>query len=108
MTIATSVSPEIKSETEILHFLLHHALDNDLPIAFWRLPESDLRYLIISQEFRSLEKTTTIEDLPTGFIFAPFDREKSSLFLPGDFIFAFESGYLRDPENPAEISSHAW
>jgi isochorismate synthase len=108
MTIDTSVSAAIKSETEILHFLLQHALENDLPIAFWRLPDSPLRYLIISQEYRSLEKHTPIEDLPTGFIFAPFDREKASLFLPGDFIFAFQNNYLREPETPAETSSHAW
>jgi isochorismate synthase len=108
MSNATSVSAERKSETEILHFLLQHALESELPIAFWRLPNSPIRYLIISQEHRALQPDAAIEELPTGFMFAPFDREKNRLFLPGDFIFSFEDSVLRAPDNPAEIASQAW
>lgn len=108
MNTVTSVSAEIRSETEILNLILNHALENDLPIAFWRLPNASTRYLIISQEYRSLEKNAPIEDLPTGFMFAPFDRERPSLFLPADFIFRFENNVLTTPESPAEIASAAW
>lgn len=108
MSNVTSVSIERKSETEILHFLLHHALESELPIAFWRLPNASVRYLIISQEHRSLERDAAIEELPTGFVFAPFDRDKARIFLPGDFIFTFENNFLREPENPAEIASQTW
>jgi isochorismate synthase len=108
MNITTSVSPEKKSETEILNFLLNYALENDLPIAFWHLPNAPRRYLIISQTYRVLEKNYPLEELSAGFMFAPFDREKPAMFLPGDFIFAFENDSLRPPETPAEIASAAW
>ena len=108
MNTATSVSTITKSETEILNFLLDHALENDLPIAFWRLPNTSVRYLVISHQHRALEKNTAIEDLAQGFIFAPFDRDKPSLYLPGDFIFRFENNWLKDPESPAEVTSAAW
>lgn len=108
MNTVASVLTETKSETEILHFLLAHAMDNDLPIAFWRLPHSGTRYLIISQQYRPLEKTTPIEDLPTGFMFAPFDREKARLYLPGDFLFRFENSELLSPESPAETTAVNW
>jgi isochorismate synthase len=108
MNTVTSVSTETRSETEILNLLLNHALENDLPIAFWRLPNASTRYLIISQAYRSLEKNTPVEDLPTGFMFAPFDRDRSALFLPADFIFRFENNVLTTPESPAEIASAAW
>jgi isochorismate synthase len=108
MTSTTSVSTKQKTETEILDFLLNHALENDLPIAVWRLPNASVRYLIISQEYHYIEKNTTLEELPAGFIFAPFEREKPGLFLPGDFIFTFENNLLREPQTPAEISSAAW
>jgi isochorismate synthase len=108
MNIVTSVSPEKKTETEIFNFLLNHALENDLPIAFWRLPDAGVRYLVISQTHRVLEKNSPIEDLPPGFMFAPFDREKPALFLPGDFIYAFENDQLRTPQTPAEIASAEW
>lgn len=108
MNTVTSVSTEISSETEILNLLLNHALENDLPIAFWRLPNTSTRYLIISQEYRSLERNSPIEDLPGGFMFAPFDRDRTTLFLPADFIFRFENNVLAAPETPAEIASAAW
>lgn len=108
MNTATSVLPETTSETEILNFLLNHALKNDLPIAFWRLPDTSTRYVVISRQYFSLEKNASIEELAPGFLFAPFDREKSCLFLPGDFIFRFENNSLVAPENPAEFASAQW
>src|SRR5687768_16930164 len=108
MNISTSVSPDKKTETEILNFLLNHALENDLPIAFWNLPNTPVKYLIISQEHRVLAKHYPLEDLPAGFMFAPFDREKSALFLPADYLFAFENDSLRSPSTPAEMASAAW
>ena len=109
MSTRTSVSTEQRSETEIFNFLLQYALENEFPIAFWRLPNSAVRYLIVSQQFRALEKNSiTLEDLPTGFIFSPFDKEKAGIFLPGDFIFRFENGKLKQPETPSETASAAW
>ena len=108
MNTLASVSTENKTETEIFNFLLGHAMESDLPIAFWRLPNTSVRHLIISQQHRALEKNAALEELPTGFIFAPFDREKPRLFLPGDLIFSFENETLREPETPVEIASAAW
>src|SRR5215210_6821905 len=108
MNTATSAFIETKSETEILNFLLNHALENDLPIAFWRLPDSSIRYLVISQQYKTLDKNSPIEDLPQGFMLAPFDRDKERLFLPGDFIFRFENNSLLQAQNPAETTSANW
>lgn len=49
-----------------------------------------------------------IEDLATGFMFSPFDPEQACLYLPGDRIFAFENGTLKDPASPAETAAAAW
>lgn len=108
MKTITSVSPAIKSETEILNFLLRYTLDNELPIAVWRLPNDNTRYVVVSHQHNSLSLDTTLEDLPQGFIFAPFDRDKPRLFLPGDFIFRFENNILLVPETPAEQTSATW
>ncbi len=108
MGIATSVSTERMSETEIVNFLLAHALENELPLAFWRVPNSNLRHLILSTEYRSLSSDATIEDLPTGFMFSPFDRTQPSLYLPGDYFFTFHDNFLKAPETPEEIRSATW
>jgi isochorismate synthase len=103
-----SVSGSQISETELLHFLVHQAADSDQPFAFWRLPNSARRYFIISQTHRILEQQTSLEDSSAGFIFAPFDREKSRYYLPADLIFSFEHNKLLSPETPAEANSEAW
>lgn len=108
MSTVTSVSIEQRSETEILNFLLSHALDNELPIAFWRLPNASKKYLVISQQHQALQKNTPIEDLPAGFMFAPFDRDKECLFLPADYIFSFEGNKLKEAETPQQTASASW
>jgi isochorismate synthase len=108
MQVTRSVSHEIKSETEILNFILHYAFEHELPIAFWRLPNSNTRLLIVSEKYISLKKDSAIEELPQGFIFAPFDREKESLFLPGDFVFRFENSELTEVANLKESASRDW
>jgi isochorismate synthase len=108
MQITRSVSTDTKSETEILNFVLQYAFEHELPIAFWRLPNSTTRFLIVSEKYVSLKKDSAIEELPQGFIFAPFDREKESLFLPGDFIFRFENAELTEATNLQESASREW
>lgn len=108
MRSTTSVLLQTKTETEILSFLISYATENDLPVAFWRLPGASVSFVIISQNHKRLPKDSAIEDLASGFMFAPFDREKECLYLPADYIFTFESDSLRPGNSPAEISSHAW
>jgi isochorismate synthase len=108
MDARTSAELREISEDELLHVLVQHAVDQDLPFAFWRLPNSDRRFFIIAQEYQLLKKQSSLEESAPGFIFAPFDREKDRLFLPADLIFCFEQGKLLSPQTPAETNSEAW
>lgn len=108
MNATTSVSIPTRTETEILNFLLFHALENELPIAVWRLPFSSITYVVIADKYQTLAKDSAIEELPAGFMFAPFDREKDSIFLPANFMFAFEGQELREAKTPLETTSSLW
>lgn len=108
MNATTSVSTTPRTETEIINFLLSHALENELPIAVWRLPFSSVTYVVISDKYQTLAKDTSIEELPAGFMFAPFDREKDAIFLPANFIFSFEGQQLREAKTPLETTSSLW
>ena len=81
MNTQTSVSKEKLSETDFLSFLPNHAFDNRLAYALWRLPGQTTKHVILSQQTHLLKKDFPIEDLETGFIFAPFDKNKESIFL---------------------------
>jgi isochorismate synthase len=108
MNATTTVSPTRKTETEILNFLIAFSLENELPIAFWRLPGSSRSFVVISNAFKKLPKNSAIEDLATGFMFAPFDREKECLYLPADFLFSFEHDELLPADSPLTNASLAW
>jgi isochorismate synthase len=109
MDTLASVSPYEISETELLQNLTRHASENDLPFALWQLPGSGTRNLLISDEFQKLKKEQTIiEDLVSGFIFAPFDREQQSIYLRADLLFSFEKGTLKNSDDPVRSSSARW
>jgi isochorismate synthase len=107
MNTSTSVSSVI-SEVEIQSILLEYSFSNDFSFALWRLPNNSSRHLILSRQDEPLKKGTQLEDLPTGFIFSPFDKNKDSIFLKADFTFSFDENLLKTPESPLEINSSAW
>ncbi len=108
MNAATSVSTAPRTETEILNFLLSHALENEQPIAVWRLPFSAVTYVVIADKHETIAKGSAIEELQPGFMFAPFDRERDAIFLPAQFIFSFEGKQLREAKTPIENTSALW
>jgi isochorismate synthase len=108
MSKTTTVSHLTLTETEYFSFLLDHAFENNFAVAVWKLPESDTWHLLISRRQQLLKREATLEDLPPGFVFAPFERSKDSLFLEADHIFSFSGGRLDAPQNPREIDSLTW
>lgn len=97
----------IQREEELFHILLNHAQSNDYSFALWRLPNSDTKNLIISFT-PTLLTEVALEELPEGFIFSPFDKQKQSRFLKADLSFSFINGSLDEPKKPLETSSQNW
>jgi isochorismate synthase len=96
-----------KREEELFQILLSHAREHNYSFALWRLPNTQTTNLIIS--FTSTAVTdTSLEELPEGFIFSAFDKQKQSYFLKADLSFSFSNGLLTEPKNPTEISSQNW
>lgn len=104
----TSVSSGQNAETELVHFLIDYAEAQQLPLAFWRLPNTTTKQLLLSNHYQSVVKGSSIEDLPTGFMFAPFDKNKDALFLPADYFFAFADNQLKTSEHPLDNHSRVW
>lgn len=104
----TLIATEKHSETDFLSFFTEHAVENNFSLALWKLPNQTQKHVIFSQQHQTLRKDQEIEDLPTGFIFSPFDPAKERIFLPADFSFSFENDKLKSTENPLESHSIAW
>lgn len=108
MSTTTMRIQNLAEETELLEMLTTYATANNFPFALWRLPESDTKFFLIAHQHRHLTSEDAIEELPTGFIFAPFDRSKPSVFLPATFLFSFEAGKLKGDESVIGTQSINW
>lgn len=108
MSTLSAVSPLRYSERELLSFLLSRAESNENPVAVWRLPATDTTNVIIADDYEELKGEDAIEDCPTGFVFAPFDKSKPRLFLKADQLFTFRNGDLIQETSPLEERSHQW
>jgi isochorismate synthase len=102
--IATRVP--VLQEEEIFNIVLTTCRENDYSFALWRLPNSQVKNLIIS--FTATPPNGSLEELPTGFIFSPFDRQKSGHFLKADYSFCFIDGALQEARDPLAILSQNW
>ncbi|HEU5148344.1 MAG TPA: chorismate-binding protein [Chryseosolibacter sp.] len=108
MTTVSAVSHSKYSERELLAFLLSHAEFNENPVAVWRLPGNDTTNVIIADNYEELKGDDLIEDRPTGFLFAPFDKSKPRLFLRANQFFSFRDGDLVSDPAPFEERSQQW
>jgi isochorismate synthase len=108
MNKVASVSTSVIHETDYIAYLINHAVENQFSVAVWRLPNDSRKHLIISRSPQLLKRNAALEELAQGFIFAPFDRNSDSVYLPADYIFTFTDGALRAPEEPIETTSYTW
>jgi isochorismate synthase len=91
MNILSSVSPLKYSERELLSFLLNDSFDRHLPVALWRLPGSGIKHVIVSGRCHKLDTGAVLEQLPPGFMMAPFDKDANRYFLPADQYFNLDN-----------------
>ncbi|MEO8473143.1 MAG: chorismate-binding protein [Chryseolinea sp.] len=88
--------------------LINNAVDKQFAVALWRLPQQKVSHLILSKEITKLNRESNLEDLTSGFIFAPFDTTKDRLFLKADYAFSFEGLELTDVDSlPIELVSRS-
>lgn len=100
----TTKLPQLE-EAELLKNLIRFASENEYSIALWKLPNDPLTNLIVSYSQNTFSKDNTLEELPQGFLFSPFDNQKDAQFLKADLSFAFKNGQLEEPINPLQVNS---
>lgn len=76
--------------------------------ALWRLPNDPHTQVILSVECNPFDLQDTFEELPSGFLFHPFDTQKNGSFLRADYIFRFADGKLIHDDSSASMNSITW
>ncbi|HCM76228.1 MAG TPA: isochorismate synthase [Cytophagales bacterium] len=93
----TEVTGELKiqrAEKELITGILSENLTDGNAIGLWRLPNSSKKHLIVCTEGPAQLDELPIEELGTGFVFAPFDSKKQKYFLKANKSCVFEKGEM--------------
>jgi isochorismate synthase len=106
--ITSTISPLQFKEDELLMVLFNFAADQEYSFACWRLPNSSQKNLIISYTPYGIPLNESLEELPQGFLFAPFDKGKNSTYLKADLTFSFTDGNLEEAMTPLQSKSYQW
>lgn len=75
-----------RTATNWLNRVLHYASTNGFATAVWQLPNTTTTNILLARTPEFL-KETPLEELPAGFLFAPFDKKRDRVFLPQDVAF---------------------
>src|SRR5690606_35738106 len=106
MQVDTTSQFKNYTEVQLLKLLIQFAMDKQFSVATWQLPGQTKKQLLISRNNKLVKREIMIEELPEGFIIAPFNRNESSVFLSADYKFTFVNGALAPAVNEHEIASH--
>ena len=89
-SLEVSVEPNIAiNASELIEFLLSQGL----PFALWREPHQPELQLVISKSKEPDYRKADLDELPGGFILAPFDytEDQGAVFIKADLYFKFSS-----------------
>ena len=84
--------------TDILKAIFATALEANYSVAFWQLPGDNYQQVIIDRSAKPVKPKIDLENMGTGFLFAPFDHSKHSLFLNADVYYNTKKNVLRTNE----------
>lgn len=104
----TAPTPVQRQEELLMNELIYYALESEYSFALWRLPNTLTKNLILSYSPTLLNINDSIEELPEGFLVAPFDTQKHRQFLKADLSFSFAHGVLAEPSSPLQYTSIQW
>ena len=81
-----------RAEKEIIEGVLLDYLTEGHAIGLWRSPGTTKKNLIVCTEGIQYLNDVSIEDVGTGFIFAPFDSDKKKVFLKANISYSIDNG----------------
>lgn len=80
---------------EILRKITAFVFENKASLACWKLPGAQVSNLLISETTRRLHEVR-IEEVGSGFVFAPFNPTAEKLFLPATHLFEFNGNEIKE------------
>lgn len=104
--IKISEKPLVLTEHEIITRLLTEVTERNYAVAVWQLPNSPVKNVLISIEAVPQSPDVALENLVSGYLFAPFDKTQQRYFLQADYLFSFNKGVLDETATPE--ASQQW
>jgi isochorismate synthase len=104
----TKVGTSDLTEAGFIKQLYAAAKESGYCFALWRLPNDPYTQVILSFNCETFDLQTSFEELPSGFLFHPFDNQKQGAFLKAELMFRFADGKLKEDESPLFSNSITW
>ncbi|MDL5050972.1 chorismate-binding protein [Oscillatoria amoena NRMC-F 0135] len=98
----------VASETEAIQQIVHSGLRYGYALAVWKLPGDDQKNVLLSYSAKQYKPESQLEDLESGFLFCPFNRNEDGYYMKADLLFTYRRGKLRTPETLIESRSVEW
>jgi isochorismate synthase len=94
---ATFISSTLSSldKKELLHRLLGKSISDNFSIAIWRMPNQNSSQLFIDFKQNREFEIEELEDLPAGFVFAPFLENDKKIYIQGELQIAFSDSSIK-------------
>ncbi len=108
MKTEIDVDLAVTTETGALNRIIHAGLHSGYSLAAWKLPDEDQKNVLLSHTVKRYSRETQLENLESGFMVHPFDRDADGHFMKADFLFTFKYGILSPPETPLGHASMEW
>jgi isochorismate synthase len=77
-------------------------------VAVWRLPNKNHTHALLARQPEAFSPGQSLELLPAGFLFCPFERTQSGYFLNADYLFTFVNHELQAPDSPQQADAQTW
>jgi len=98
---------ETLQQTELISSFLQSAYQVGLPIAFWKLPNASNFHIAVSFSNNASIDKPNIEELPQGFIVAPFDTTRKPYFIKADLLYSSAERFPKEAFNATIYGSEA-
>ncbi len=96
------------SERDLLSRVLSRSTAQRQASAVWRLPGSPITHVLVSDNITLLNREDFLEDLDPGFLFAPFERTKSRVYLKADHLLTLQKGAVHQVSTAGGHGSPQW
>jgi isochorismate synthase len=104
-----TISQNTATKIEVANAFFKSAMENELPVAFWRKPNEPAIHLITDLSGKANQVNEPIEELNSGFLVCPFESSsKQAYFIEADIHWKFPENELAESQEAKQFGTEKY